>query len=188
MFKKYIASLLLVVMFLSCAALGEGMISFDRYAASLSALTDAQWQEDGCADILSLSADDSFTIGVCLSRGEVVAVTVETLQGGELNDIAYAALEALGCLDEDALAVLTELDDGAQAVSGDCVFGRLAGEKREGIYVCAEADYDQLVWQPVHGGEKYHRLPTCAGMDVPRLVTREAAVEAGYDPCGKCKP
>lgn len=188
MFRKLVASLLLVAMVFSFTVLAEGMISFDSYAASLSALTDAQWQEDGCAEILSLNADDSFTISVCLSEGEVVAVTVEALRDGELEDIAYAALEALDCLDEDALAVLTELDDGGQAVSGDWLFGRLAGRKRECIYICAEEDYDQLVWQPVHGGEKYHRLPMCGGMDVSRLVTREAAIEAGFEPCGKCKP
>ena len=45
---------------------------------------------------------------------------------------------------------------------------------------------DDLFWQPLHGGEDRHKSPICSGMDVPRLITAEAADALGFPPCAKC--
>ena len=44
----------------------------------------------------------------------------------------------------------------------------------------------ELVWIPIHGGTKYHRKSTCSNMKDPEQVTKEEAIERGFDPCGKC--
>ena len=183
---KRIVLLALVLMLCTCAALGEGLIDFDTYANRLAGLSGEEWTVDGAPEIRLLRLDETLTLSVCLSGDRVVAVTVEALRDQDFADATCAALDALGCLDDEALEALSELDDGGQAISGGCVFGRVESERRAAVYAAAEEDFDELVWQPVHGGSKYHARMRCSGMDVPRLVTRQAAENAEYEPCGRC--
>ena len=75
---------------------------------------------------------------------------------------------------------------GSEAVANGYAYGKIEGETRSAVWLCPEAERDALVWQPVHGGTKYHAKSSCSGMDVPRLVTVEAAEAAGFAPCGRC--
>ena len=183
---KRIFALALAMLFCACAALAEGMIGFDEYVRNLSALTDVEWSESGLVRVLDLG--DELTVSVCLIGENVAAVTVESAIDGDAEAVAEAALDALGCLNPEAIAVLEELDGGDQATCDGCVFGKLEGGRRMGFYAALEEDFDDLVWQSVHGGSKYHAKPGCSGMDVARLVTREAAMNMGYEPCGRCHP
>lgn len=183
---KRIVLLALALMLWACAALGEGLIDFDTYANRLTGLSEEEWTVDGAPEIRLLRLSETLTLSVCLSEDRVAAVTVEALQDQDFADAASAALDALGCLDDEVLEALSELDDGGQAISGGCVFGRVDGERRTVVYAAAEEDFDELVWQSVHGGSKYHARMRCSGMDVPRLVTRQAAQNAEYEPCGRC--
>ena len=183
---KRILALVLAMLIFACAALAEGMIGFDEYARKLSALSDAEWSEGGPVRVLDLG--DGLTVSVCLIGKKVAAVTVESALDGDAEAVAEAALDALGCLSPEAIAVLAELDGGDQANSDGCVFGKLENERRMGFYAALEEDFAGMVWQSVHGGSKYHAKPGCSGMDVARLVTREAAADMGYGPCGRCHP
>lgn len=186
--KRIIALGLAMLLLLGGAALAEEMIAFESYAANLSALSDESWQEDGSAEIQVLNLDEQTTLSVATRSGNVLAVTVETVHEGDLYDTALAALDALGCLSAQTLEALPDLTEAEPLVADGYVLGKLSGETREGIYICAEAEMDAMVWQPVHGGSRYHDSASCSGMDVARLVTREAAEQAGFEPCGKCKP
>lgn len=183
---KRIFALALAMLICACAALAEGMIGFDEYARNLSALTDEAWSGSGSVRVLDLG--DELTVSVCLTGDRVTAVTVESALDGDAEAVAEAALDALGCLSPEAIAVLAELGGDGQANGDGCVFGKLEGERRMGFYAALEEDFADLVWQSVHGGSKYHAKPGCSGMDVARLVTREAAADMGYEPCGRCHP
>lgn len=43
-----------------------------------------------------------------------------------------------------------------------------------------------MVWIPTKGGKKYHRKPTCSGMNGPENVTKAEAETRGFTPCKKC--
>ena len=183
---RRICTLALAMLICACAALAEGMIGFEEYARNLSALTDAEWTEKGAVRVLDLG--DGLTVSVCLIAENVAAVTVEFAIDGDAEAMAEAALDALGCLSPEALAMLAELNDGDQAACDGCVFGRLGGKRRKSVYAALEEDFADMVWQSVHGGSKYHAKPGCSGMDVARLVTREAAINMGYETCSRCHP
>lgn len=183
---KRILAWAIAMMLCACAALAEGMIGFGEYADSLSVLTDAQWTENGAVRVLDMG--DGLSVSVCLIADRVAAVTVESPMDGDAEAVAEAALSALGCMRPETLAMLAELNGGDQEKRDGCIFGKLEGERRKGIYIAAEEDFADMVWQSVHGGSKYHAKPGCSSMDVARLVTREAAAEMGYEPCGRCRP
>ncbi len=44
---------------------------------------------------------------------------------------------------------------------------------------------EQMVWIP-QSGNKYHRNPSCSGMNNPTQVTISEAQSMGYEPCKKC--
>lgn len=181
--KRLIVGLLVLVV---CAspALAEGLLAFEEYAANLSALTDEEWTDEGLIRVLTL--EDEITVSVCLEGAEVAAITVEALQGGSLADVGRAALEATGRLSEEALLALSEIpEDGSAALDG-CMVYYLVGKSRECYAICGGEAATELVWQPVHGGEKLHVNPVCSGMDVARLITLEAAELLGYTPCARC--
>ena len=176
---------LVMILAFGSFALAEGWMDFEEYAEKLAALTENEWETEGAVRVLEL--EDDATISVCLDGSEVVAVTVEALMDGALYDYAYAAFEATGLLSEEALAGLTEIvEEGETTVDESIVIYRLIGEARECFAVCLAEQAEDLVWQSVHGGKKWHDIPPCSGMDVSRLVTDSAAEELGYDPCGIC--
>lgn len=185
--KRVWALVLAMILAAAGSAVAEGMIGFEEFAENVSALCDGEWKEAGCGDILVMEIEEDVTVSVCLMGKRVGAVTVETLIDGPLDDMAYAVLGALECVDEDALEALGELEDGGEMNADGCVVGRLEGGLRASVYAALEEDFEELVWQSAHGGEKYHDMPACSGMDVSRLVTREAARKAGFEPCGRCK-
>lgn len=183
---KRIFALALAMLICACAALAEGLIGFDEYVRNLSVLTDAEWSEGGLVRVLDLG--DGLTVSVCLIGENVAAVTVEFAIDGGTEAVAEVALDALECLSPEALVMLAELNGGDHAACDGCVFGKLEGDRRRSVYAALEEDFAGLVWQSVHGGSKYHAKPGCSGMDVARLVTREAAMNMGYEPCGRCHP
>jgi len=50
----------------------------------------------------------------------------------------------------------------------------------------ADADPNDLVWIPMHGGQKYHRKEDCSNMIEPRQMPKACAAHFGFSPCGKC--
>ncbi len=49
----------------------------------------------------------------------------------------------------------------------------------------ADKTDEEFVWIP-KSGTKYHRRADCSGMKNPRKVTKEEAINDGYEPCKKC--
>ena len=183
MLRRFVIGLLTL---LSCVSpvLAEGLLSFEEYTANLSVMTDAEWTEEGPIRILAV--EDGTTISVCLEGAEVVAVTVETLQDGDLADIGCMALEATGRLSEEALPALSEIQEDGSAFLDGCAVYHLVGKTRECYAICDEEAAAELVWQPTHGGRRLHFNPNCSGMDVARLVTPETAEALGFTPCARC--
>lgn len=183
-FVRKILAILIACLLCAPAALAEEAAlsgDFERLAEE----TGAEWQEDGAPDLWALELGEA-SLHVCLREGEIVAATVKAPLGEGSAELIRAAIEPLGWLDEAALTALGRLSNGSSEASNGFVYGLIEGETREAFWVCPEAEFDALVWQPVHGGEKYHDSPTCSTMDVPRLVTVEAAEAAGFSPCGNC--
>lgn len=48
--------------------------------------------------------------------------------------------------------------------------------------------YEQMVWIPTHGGQRFHSKSSCSGMINPQQVTRSEAEAMGFTPCGRCRP
>ena len=46
-------------------------------------------------------------------------------------------------------------------------------------------DVGDYVWIP-NSGTKYHSKPSCSGMKNPSKVTKEEAIQRGFEPCKKC--
>ena len=46
-------------------------------------------------------------------------------------------------------------------------------------------DVGDYVWIP-NSGHKYHSKPSCSGMKNPSKVTKEEAIQRGFEPCKKC--
>lgn len=42
------------------------------------------------------------------------------------------------------------------------------------------------VWIPIHGGSKYHADASCSGMNSPEQVTKDEALQRGFEPCKRC--
>ncbi len=49
-----------------------------------------------------------------------------------------------------------------------------------------ETERKELVWIPTNGGKKYHSKSSCSQMKEPIQVTKEDAIEEGFEPCGRC--
>lgn len=185
---KRILAMTVAMVLCACAALAEGLVDFGFYADQLSEWTDAKWTADASGSVQVLDLGDGLTISACLSGDQVMAVTVESPMEADSADAVRAALDALGCLSPEALDALAELGGGERTSDGGCVYGALEGELRKAVYAAAEADFADMVWQAVHGGSKYHAKPNCSGMDVARLITREAAAAMDCGPCDRCRP
>lgn len=53
--------------------------------------------------------------------------------------------------------------------------------------VCADdPQAGQMVWIPMHGGERYHSKATCSNMLAPRLIPLACALEMDFTPCKRC--
>lgn len=180
---KRLIAIILVLLLSVCTAAAEGLGSFEAYANALAKAYDAEWKEDG--DIRILRISEGTSVSACLSGTDVAAVTVEAMQGTDLRETAYAALAALSRPGSEVLFAIQDLKEMELTADG-CVVGHLSGETRECIYIAAEENFADLIWEPVHGGDQLHKKPGCSGMDVPRLITAEAAAQTGYDDCDHC--
>lgn len=175
---------LMMVLVLSFAAAAEGFgVSFEEYALYLADFE--EWKADGSEDIQVLMLDEDVSLNVCLDGDEVIAMTIEAPLDCDVESYALMALSPLNVADEETLALLETLQSGEMLDCGGWWLGHLVGETREGICWCVETD-EALAWQPMHGGEKRHSDPNCSGMDVPRLVTENAAEACGYERCKRC--
>ena len=43
-----------------------------------------------------------------------------------------------------------------------------------------------MVWIPTNGGTKYHSKSNCSNMKDPQKMTKQEAIDMGYEPCKKC--
>lgn len=182
--KKWIAAILSMLMLL-CPALAEEWVAFEEYAAKLAETYEGEWKGEGDVRVLTVEKNVS-SVSVCLRGEDVAAVTVESVQNGTLVETALNALSGLGLLSDELLSSISTLEQGGELVTDGFVVGRIAGETRECIYLAPEAGFDSYIWEPVHGGDQLHAEATCSGMDVPRLITPEAAEQTGYDLCDHC--
>lgn len=53
-------------------------------------------------------------------------------------------------------------------------------------YPCASENAEEIVWVPTGGGTRYHKNPSCSGMESPKQMTVSEAISDGFSPCGKC--
>ena len=49
-------------------------------------------------------------------------------------------------------------------------------------------NYEQMVWIPTNGGQRFHSKSSCSRMKNPQQVTRSQAEAMGFTPCGRCHP
>lgn len=51
-----------------------------------------------------------------------------------------------------------------------------------------DPDYvkEEMVWVPADGEGKYHSKASCSGMVNPQQLTKEEAIQQGYQPCKRC--
>lgn len=45
---------------------------------------------------------------------------------------------------------------------------------------------DFLVWIPMHGGARYHSIPSCSSMIYPQQMPEACAYYLGFSACGTC--
>lgn len=179
-------AVLLAALMLCGSALAEGMIPFDDYVKALSDFTDELWSQDGAELLWVLEPEEGVTIGVCLEDGRVAALTAE-FPCGDAPDAVWMALDALGCLDGEALEQIAEMAEDSEAELDGSRVLRLHGGQRDAFCVCAAEDAGNMLWQPIHGGSKLHDKPACSGMDAARMITEEAAEALGWEDCKKCR-
>ena len=181
--KRILAAVL--AMLLLCAGAMAEEIAFETYAQSFAELTEEVWAADGIELIQTLAPADGVTVSVCLEGENVAAITVE-FPCGEIGDAVRAAVGNLGLLSESALEQVFAMEEGATLEVEDCMVYRVHGKNRDAFGLCAAEDAEEMVWQPIHGGEKLHSEYGCSGMDVARMITAEAAQLTGWENCKRC--
>lgn len=185
MCRRLFAALLAALVLCAPALAEAAVMPFSQYADALAGLTGAAWTEDGSADLMAFPLGDA-DVYACLHDGNVVAVTVEAPRETAFDEEVDTAVRALGWLSDEGLSRLCALTEGEEIALEGCAAGRVGGETRVAVWICPEAERGALIWQPVHGGEKYHADPTCSGMDAPCLSTVAVAEMWGLEPCGRC--
>ena len=187
--KKMLAAILALMMCFACASAEEaGLVertAFEVYAASFAELTDEEWKQDDIEQIRMLSPEDGVTVSACVSEGGLVCITVE-FPCDQVTDCVRAAIVNLGWLSEEAIEQLLVLEDDAELEVEDCTVYRVHGENRDAFSICRTEDIEDMIWQPIHGGEKLHTKIECSGMDVSRMLTQEAAALTGWEACKRC--
>lgn len=183
--KRWLAwVLLLLILCASAAAEDLGALSDYLAAADVSALGASAWTEEAGGRVLSVSPSADAMVSLCAEGGRLVAISVTAPKGDLCEKLARLALLPGGWIDEAALDAMLEKGEGGAA--GDALLTLVQGELREGVYLCAKGEMDDLYWQPLHGGKDRHKSLNCSGMDVPRLITGAAADALNLPPCEKC--
>lgn len=180
--KKILAAILMLLLCASALA-EEASLSFETFAQGFEGQT---WKADGAELIQVMKLEEAVTVCACLENEAVVALSVEFSKEG-LPESAKAAIEKLGWLDAESMAALLAMQDDGTAVLGAYQVVRIHGEDRDAYCICALADFERMVWQPIHGGTKIHDKTECSGMDVARMITEEAAEAVGWDDCKRCR-
>lgn len=183
--KRIFAAVLGLMMICSGAA-AEEAISFEVYAQSFSEITEEVWEADGAELIRTLAPEESVTVSACLEGEGVAAVTAE-YPCGQITDAVRAAIKNLGWLSAEAVEQVLAMEEGASLELEGCMVWHIHGKTRDAFSICRTEDAGEMVWQPIHGGEKLHSKPRCSGMDVSRLITEEAAEFTGWENCGVCR-
>lgn len=183
--KRWLMLLMIALLCANVGALSESVCALDSYLATLDAEA-LEEQADGALMVGELA--EGVELSLCVREDALLSVSVIAGQGAEdLPSCARMAFEACGLASgEELAAALDAIPIGEQVDLGTLRLVHLGGEQREGYYLCAVEDYDGLCWQPVYGGQRRHANPECSGMDVPRLVSPEAAEAMGFEPCGRC--
>ena len=125
------------------------------------------------------------SVSTCLSDEYVKCISVE-FPCDQAIDSVRLAIEKLGWLSYEAIEQMLALADDATLVVEDYTIYRVHGENRDAFSICRTEDLEEMVWQPVHGGEKLHKEIECSGMDVSRMITAEAAQLTGWEECQRC--
>ena len=182
--KRLLAWILLLLLCACAAAEDLGALSDYLAVADVSALGADEWTEAAGGRVLSVSPSADAMVSLCAEGGRLLAISVTAPKGDTCEELARLALLPGGWIDAAALDAMLEKGEGGAA--DGALLTLLQGELREGIYLCAEGALDGLYWQPLHGGEDRHKSPRCSGMDVPRLISPQAADALGLPPCDKC--
>lgn len=186
--KKIFAMVLALLMCFACAAEGADPIepmAFETYAQSFAELTGEEWKSHIIEQIMTIKTEDGVTVSTCLSEGCIDCISVE-FPCDQANDSVRAAIENLGWFSAEAIEQIFALTDDAQLEIEDCVVYRVHGENRDAFSICRMEDAENVVWQPIHGGEKLHTKIECSGMDVSRMITVEAAMLTNWEMCKRC--
>ena len=186
--KRILAIVLALLMCCTCFAEGmeEVLLTvFEDYTEAFAELTDEKWKADDIEQIQVLSPEDGVTISACLSEEYVKCISVE-FPCDQILDCVRAAIENLGWLSDDAVGQMLVLQEDAVLVIEGYTIYRVHGEKRDAFSICRTEDFEEMVWQPIHGGEKLHIQIECSGMDVSRMITSEAAQLTGWEECKRC--
>lgn len=186
--KKLLAAILALMLCCSCFAEGMEEIlftAFEDYAQAFAELTEEVWKADDIEQIQVISPEDGVTVSVCLSEDYVKCISVE-FPCDQILDSVRTAVEKLGWLSYEAIEQMLALADDATLVIEDYTIYRVHGENRDAFNICRTEDAEDMVWQPIHGGEKLHAEIECSGMDVSRMLTAEAAQLTGWEECKRC--
>ena len=183
---RRILAAILAMLLLCIGALAEELLSFDTYSQAIVSPGGEEWKADGAESIQMIQPEDGVTVSACLDGQNVASLTVE-FPCDNPTEIVWSAIENLGWLSEDAMNQLRNLQDDEEAEIEGFQVVRIHGESRDAYCICPAEYYENIVWQPIHGGKKIHNKCECSGMDVARMLTEEAAAETGWENCQKCR-
>ena len=183
--RRWMAWILALLLCMGAAAEGLGSLSDYLAAVRPAALgAEGDWTREAGGRLLSVRPSKDALVTLCAEGDALLAVSVTAPKGEICERLARLALTPGGWIGEAKLQAM--LEDGSSGTVNGTRLTRLEGELREGVCLCAEEGLEDLVWQPLHGGEFRHRSPECSGMDVPRLISSEAADALGRPPCSTC--
>jgi len=187
--KKLLVLALAMLMLLVCAHAEEiaeiAVTVFDDYAQSFAEFTEKEWKADESGLIHVISPEEGVTVSVCLAQENVACISVE-FPCDMPADCVRTAIENLGWLSDEAIEQMFALTDDAQLEAEGFAIYRVHGENRDAFSICPADEIENMVWQPIHGGEKLHTEVECSGMDVARMITAEAAQLTGWENCKHC--
>lgn len=99
-----------------------------------------------------------------------------------------AGIQATGIVDEKTYAYLNSGNAPKKAVETQQLYSGGTDSNTSQVGTDTRSTNSQMVWIPIHGGQKFHSKSSCSGMIDPQQVTRSQAESLGFTPCKKCKP
>ena len=208
--KRIIVLSILCFLLPSCIAVqaaGSGLCALDYYldAFDLEKANVKEWNEEAESLVYSIAPMADTMISLCVENGQILAISITAPKGDVCEEWAKYALPLCGQISRREISSYLSnkkqdrektWNSYAENISNGFSLLFVTGDLREGLYLAQARNHeiysdgslsgDTLYWQPLHGGKCKHVNPVCSTMDVPRLISNEAAEKLGFRSCGRC--